>query len=82
MSSHDTRRLLADAVDRERRRHTLTAAEVARRAGVDPETVRRLLAGGQVRFSSVRLIVTALGVEWHEFLMGLADATPPETVAA
>lgn len=82
MSSHDTRRLLADAVDRERRRHALTAAEVARRAGVDPETVRRLLAGGPVRFSSVRVIVTALGVEWGEFLLGLAGASASEEIAA
>lgn len=81
MSSTETRQLLANAVDRERRRCALTAAEVARQAGVDPETVRRLLAGGGARFSTVRLVVTALGVEWDTFLQGLAEASPEELAA-
>ena len=84
MSSVDTRMLLAGAIDRELRRNTLTVAEVARRAAVDPATVRRLLAGDGVRFSSVRLVVAALGLDWDAFLAQLADvpAEQPAPLAA
>ena len=63
---------LADAVGRERHQRGMTAADLARLAGVDPDTVRRLLAGRAVRLSTLRLVVLALGIEWDEFLGRLA----------
>ena len=68
---------LADAVDRERRRRGMTAADLARQAGLDPDTVRRLLAGKGVRLSTVRLVVLALGSEWDAFLKHLAGPSDP-----
>lgn len=82
MTSTDTRMFLAGAVDRELQRRALTAAEVARRAQIDPQTVRRLLAGDSVRFSSVRLIVTALGLDWNGFLAQLAAVPADEAALA
>lgn len=82
MSSADTRRLLAAVIDHELRRRNLTVAEVARQAEIDPETVRRLRSGGTVRFSSVRLVVAALGLDWNAFLLRLADVPVGEPAVA
>ena len=63
---------LADAVGRECQQRGMTAADLARQAGVDPDTIRRLLAGRAVRLSTVRLVVLGLGIEWDAFLGHLA----------
>lgn len=52
----------------------VTNHDLAERAHVDVATVRRLLAGRPVRMSSARLLVEAVGLDWHECLHAAADA--------
>lgn len=52
----------------------ITNQELAERASVDVATVRRLLKGRPVRLSSARLLVEAVGLDWHECLLAAADA--------
>ena len=75
MFGTQVREVLAEAVDREREQRGMTAAGLARQAGVDPDTIRRLLAGKAVRLSTLRQVVLALGVGWEEFLGRLAGSS-------
>ena len=77
MSGTQICEVLAEAVDRERRQRGMTTTDLARQAGLDPDTVGRLLAGKGVRLSTVRLVVRALGIEWEGFLGQLADPSEP-----
>ena len=65
---------VAATVDDARRDRDLEVVQVARHAGVDDSTVRRVLAAEPVRLSSLRLVLGAVGVEWDEFLLTLAHA--------
>lgn len=53
----------------------LGAEDLATRTGLDPDTVRRLLAGRPVRGRSLQLVVEALGLDWAQVMTRWAAAT-------
>ena len=66
---------VADMVDRARSDRQLEVPEIARAAGLDDSTVRRVLAAEPVRLSSLRLVLGVVGLEWDELLVSLARAS-------
>lgn len=65
---------VAATVDGARRDRDLEVCQIARTAGLDDSTVRRVLAAEPVRLSSLRLVLRAVGLEWDELLLTLAHA--------
>lgn len=66
---------VADMVDRARSDRHLAVPDIAREAGLDDSTVRRVLAAEPVRLSSLRLVLGVVGLEWDELLVTLARAS-------
>ena len=82
MSSTNTRTILAMVLQQAQHEGAMSTADIARRAGVDPATVRRVMAGDSARFSTVRLVVQALGLDWPQFLARLATAPVDHVLVA
>lgn len=66
---------VAVAVDGARADRHLQVCQIAREAGLDDSTVRRVLAAEPVRLSSLRLVLGVVGLDWDEFLLSLAQAS-------
>ena len=66
---------VAVTVDGARRDRDLEVCQIARQAGLDDSTVRRVLAAEPVRLSSLRLVLGVVGLEWDDFLLSLAHAS-------
>lgn len=63
---------VAVSVDRARRARHLEVPQIAREAGLDDSTVRRVLSAEPVRMSSLRLVLDVVGLDWDELLLSLA----------
>ena len=74
MSSTEVWGNVAEAVERARTMRRLAVIDIARAAGLDDSTVRRVLAAEPVRMSSLRLVLGAVGLEWRDVLTTLATA--------
>lgn len=74
MSSTEVWGTVADAVEQARTMRRLAVIDIARAAGLDDSTVRRVLAAEPVRMSSLRLVLGAVGLEWRDVLATLATA--------
>lgn len=73
MRSEDVWGTVAARVDRARRGRGLPVIGIARQAGLDEGTVRRLLAAEPVRLSSLLLILEVLEIDWAVLLHELAE---------
>ncbi len=72
MRHEDVWGTVASRVDRERRRQGLAVTAIARAAGLDEATVRRVLSAEPVRLSSLLLVLEVLEIEWSQFLEEVA----------
>lgn len=73
MRSEDVWGTVAARVDRERRGRGLPVIAIAREAGLDEGTVRRVLAAEPVRLSSLLLVLEVLEIDWAVLLSELAE---------
>ena len=74
MSSTEVWGTVAATVEQARVSRRLAVIDIARAAGLDDSTVRRVLAAEPVRISSLRLVLGAVGLEWRDVLATLATA--------
>jgi transcriptional regulator with XRE-family HTH domain len=73
MRSEDVWGTVAARVDHARRRRGLSVIAIAREAGLDEGTVRRVLGAEPVRLSSLLMVLDVLEIDWAALLSELAE---------
>jgi predicted transcriptional regulator len=53
--------------------HLISKSELARKAGLSPQTIERVENGGPCRMDTLRKIVVALGIQFEELSISLGD---------
>jgi DNA-binding XRE family transcriptional regulator len=61
------------ALKKYREDHLISKSELARKAGLSPQTIERVENGGPCRMDTLRKIVVALGIQFEDLNISLND---------
>ncbi|MDR1051529.1 MAG: helix-turn-helix domain-containing protein [Deltaproteobacteria bacterium] len=61
------------ALKKYREDHLISKSELARKAGLSPQTIERVENGGPCRMDTLRKIVQSLGIPFDELNINLTD---------